>query len=88
MNEIYAGPASQLQNFFLPTMKLKEKVREGARYTRKYDPPVTPYQRVLASDGVTDDKKRALRELKATLNPFALRREIEHRLKLTFNSSW
>jgi hypothetical protein len=36
-------------NFFLPVVKLKEKVRHGQKVTKKYDAPQTPYQRVLAS---------------------------------------
>ncbi|HEY3412829.1 MAG TPA: transposase family protein, partial [Armatimonadota bacterium] len=35
-----------LVNFFLPSMKLLEKTREGARVRKTYDTPRTPYQRV------------------------------------------
>jgi len=34
-------------NFFLPGMKLKEKVRSGSKLTRRYDQPQTPYRRIL-----------------------------------------
>ena len=33
-------------NFFMPVVKLKEKVRHGSKVTKKYDDPQTPYQRV------------------------------------------
>lgn len=36
-------------NFFLPVMKLKEKVRVGSRVKRVYDDAQTPYTRVLSS---------------------------------------
>ena len=40
-------------NFFLPVMKLKEKVRKGSKVKRIYDKPQTPYARVLASPHVS-----------------------------------
>jgi hypothetical protein len=41
-------------NFFQPSFKLKSKLREGAKVTKKYEIPATPYERLLASDRVTD----------------------------------
>ena len=41
-------------NFFQPSFKLKSKVRDGAKVTKKYHVPATPYERLLASDRVTD----------------------------------
>ncbi len=49
MNDIYKNHWSPLQNFFLPTFKLQEKVRVGARIKKKYGTPKTPYQRVIES---------------------------------------
>ena len=48
LNELYAV-LRDYNNFFLPSLKLKEKVREGARVTRRYHPAQTPYQRLLDS---------------------------------------
>lgn len=39
-------------NFFQPSFKLKSKTRQGARVVKRYDTPVTPYQRLLASDQI------------------------------------
>lgn len=63
-------------NFFLPTMRLKEKIRDGARVTRRYEAPVTPYRRVLASPHVSRETKDALERLYGSLNPAELRRTI------------
>jgi hypothetical protein len=63
-------------NFFMPSMKLKEKVRDGARITKRYDKAQTPYQRVLDSPHVSSTVKRRLRRRYATLNPAALKRQI------------
>jgi hypothetical protein len=48
-------------NFFLPSFKLQSKIRKGARLSRKYDKPATPYERLLASDKITDEQKDQLR---------------------------
>ena len=39
------------QNLFQPSMKLSNKMRKGSRVMRHYDPPCTPWQRVLKSSG-------------------------------------
>ena len=48
-------------NFFLPVMKLREKVRVGSKTKRVYDKPQTPYARVLASPQVSAPSKAKLR---------------------------
>ena len=35
-------------NFFRPVRKLVSKERQGARVTKRYDAPMTPFQRLLA----------------------------------------
>lgn len=42
MNDLYANEWSRLQNHFRPTLRLKEKSRNGSRYTRHYSPPKPP----------------------------------------------
>jgi hypothetical protein len=76
LNDLYSVLRDYV-NFFLPSMKLKEKVRHGARVTKRYDRPQTPYQRVLASPPVSSTVKRRLRQRYAALNPAALKRDIE-----------
>lgn len=63
-------------NFFLPVMKLKEKVRVGSKVKRIYDDPQTPYARVLDSPYVSDEDKDELREAYGYLNLIELRRRI------------
>ena len=85
MNDLYANEWSQLQNHFCPTLKLKEKSREGSRYTRRYTPPETPYQRVMDSGLVPETIKRRLEDQHGDLNPFDLKRRIEAKLKRIFS---
>lgn len=82
MNDIYKNLWSPYKNFFIPCMKLKEKIRVGSRIIRKYDEPMAPYDRVMASPNVSDEKKQQLSEWMKTLNPFALKDEIDKRMTL------
>jgi hypothetical protein len=59
-------------NFFQPSFKLKSKVRVGAKVKKQYHVPATPYERLLASDRVTDECKDQLRQVFSTLDPVAL----------------
>jgi hypothetical protein len=67
---------SDYLNFFVPSMKLIEKVRDGARVKKRYDRARTPLQRVLASPEIAEKAKQDLRERAARLNPAALMRSI------------
>jgi hypothetical protein len=49
-------------NFFLPCFKLKSKTRIGAKLSKKYEAPVSPYERLLGDPRVTDAQKTELRE--------------------------
>ena len=84
MNDLYANEWSLYQNHFIPGMKLVQKHRVNARYTKKYDAPKTPYQRLLDSGHITDEVKTHLRDIHQTLNPFILKQAIETKLKRIF----
>jgi hypothetical protein len=70
-------PLRRYTNYFQPSLRLVSKQREGAKVTKRYDVGQTPYQRMLAAPEVTESMKARLREDYLTLNPAALRREIE-----------
>ncbi len=80
LNEIYAT-YRLLHNFFLPQMKLIQKTRLGAKVHKRYDEARTPYARLLASGFLSAEEEQCLRVLYRTLNPAALRRELD-RLQL------
>jgi len=75
LNDLYAL-LRDYNNFFLPSMKLKEKTRDGARVHRRYEPARTPYQRMLQSPVIPQAAKNQLRRHYRTLNPAALHRRI------------
>jgi hypothetical protein len=77
INRLYAA-WDLFNNVCLPSMKLVEKQKIGSRYVRKYDTPQTPCQRLIDSADIDEAKKTFLTELKCNLNPFNLKRQIDH----------
>jgi hypothetical protein len=63
-------------NFFQPVSKLVRKSRHGAKVYKLYDTARTPYQRLLKSGVLTEDKKRELADTYGALNPATLLKEI------------
>jgi len=84
MNEIYRDYWNPLHNFFLPSMKLKEKERNGARITKRYETPQTPYERLMLAPNVSEERKRGLKIRFKSLNPFELKAGLERKLELFF----
>ena len=76
LNELYLVLHDYV-NYFMPSMKLVEKIRDGARVRKRYDTPKTPYQRVLDAPQSDRKTKRRLKAHYATLNPAALHREVQ-----------
>lgn len=81
INALYKEAWGPLHNFFMPSMKLVKKWREGSRWKRRYDRPQTAYQRLLASGQLTSKEQRHLRDQYESLDPFELAGEVERRLK-------
>ena len=84
MNDLYKNEWRLYQNHFIPTMKLIEKTKINSKYRRKYDKPKTPYQRILESPQINEETKNKLRQVHAQLNPFALKKAIEEKLRIIF----
>lgn len=80
MNEVYRIH-NLFNNFWIPTTKLKSKVRINGKVKKKYDEPKTPYQRLLDDPTLSEEAKNKLREIYATLNPFKLRELREQKLQ-------
>lgn len=76
MNELYRV-LRLYTNFFLPSMKLKEKTRIGSRLIKKHDIPKTPYRRIIESPDISEEVKEKLMETYESLNPALLKRNID-----------
>jgi hypothetical protein len=81
INQLYKDAWGPLHNFFLPSMKLQSKWREGSRWIRRHDRPKTAYQRLRGSHQITARTKRELRDRFEALDPFLLAQDVEQRLK-------
>lgn len=85
INDLYLNEWSLFNNYFCPTLKLKEKQRINSRYIKKYELPQTPYQRLLDSKDVSDEAKKTLVTVYNSLNPFKLKRKIDDKLRAVFH---
>jgi hypothetical protein len=86
INDLYKNEWPLYNNFFCPTLKLKSKHRVKSKYVKTYEFPQTPYQRLILSETVSSEAKQKLTETFLKLNPFSLKKMIESKLKLIFNT--
>ncbi|HYM71156.1 MAG TPA: hypothetical protein VEZ44_16280, partial [bacterium] len=81
LNDLYRQELRLMMNLFQPSVKLHQKVRVGSRLRRRYDPPQTPLDRLVASGTRTAATVVALQHLRARLDPFALADTIDRKLR-------
>lgn len=86
LNDLYANELRLFKNFFQPVMKLVSKERVRGHIKRKYDYPKTPYQRIMASKDIAENKKQDLRKIYLSLNPAQLKRDIDHKLDMLYQA--
>jgi hypothetical protein len=75
-------------NYFQPSLKLLEKERRGAKVSKKYDTAKTPYQRILLSDQICQEKKDWLTVAYQTLDPVNLLAQLETLQNELWKYSW
>ena len=73
LGRLYAA-ARLYVNYFQPSFKLKEKVREGSKVKKRYHPAATPCDRLLANEHVREGFKVQLRRHRTELDPVKLLR--------------
>ena len=76
LNEYY-GLLRLHVNFFQPSTKLIEKQRNGAKVSKRYEKPQTPYKRALADNHIPDMVKEGLKQTFQELNPAQLMRDMQ-----------
>jgi hypothetical protein len=81
LNALYQEAWGPLMNFFLPGLKLERKWRERSAWKKRYEPARTAYQRLMAAGVLGRRARRELRERYESLDPFALKADVERRLK-------
>lgn len=87
LNDLYGQEWSQYQNHFRPTFKLLKREKKDGKTVKTYEKkPQTPYQRLLESAQTAEPIKAQLRAQHAGLDPFALKKSIEVKLKKFFTA--
>jgi hypothetical protein len=66
-------------NFLHPVRRLTERVRLGARVTRRYDTAQTPYRRLMAGSCLSQTASRQLTRQSKALDPMRLKLESAQR---------
>ncbi len=84
MNDLYRHELRLLQNLFLPSMKLTEKIRVGSKLKRRYDQPLTPLDRLSTCPQGDSAKLAELEKLRDGADPFELAKTIEQKLERIF----
>lgn len=82
LNDLYANEWRLYLNFFQPTMKLKEKIKDTqtGRTKKKYYEAKTPYQRLIEHRDISKEQKDMLRSVYNRLNPIELRKQIKSKV--------
>ena len=81
LNDLYLNEWRFYLNFFIPAFKLIEKKRDGAKIIKKFSSPLTPYQRLLASEQISQTKKKELTKIFNSLDPFTLEKKMKNKIK-------
>lgn len=76
LNEMYEL-LRDYNNFFMPSMRLKEKIRDGAHVAKRYHKPKTPYAMLMESPHLDNTAKERLKQRYENLNPAGLKRKID-----------
>jgi hypothetical protein len=82
LNDLYKNEWRLYFNFFVPSVKLIDKIRVRSKLIKKHDKPKTPYQRVMdaSTEHVSSETKRNLKEQFESLNPFELKKTIDKKI--------
>ena len=78
---LYKEAWGPLHNFFVPSMKLIKKWKEGSQWRRNYEPARTAYERLMDPGVLGRRGRKELRERYESLDPFKLKIDVERRLK-------
>ena len=81
LNDLYAREWGWFRNFFCPAMKHLRTEVVGSRKKRIYDKPATPFERLKACHQIDPTRLVVLQSHLNSLNPFALKRTIERKLR-------
>ena len=71
-------------NLFRPCLKLVSKIKEGHRYKKKYDRPMTPAQRVLEYPGLPAEVNARITTMLQTHDCYTLKQLVQEKTRTFF----
>lgn len=80
LNNLYMNDLTFLLNYFLPSMKLISKHRQGSKIKKIHDSPKTPFQRLYESKYIDETKKLELYRVFVRLDPFKLQNNVNKKI--------
>jgi hypothetical protein len=86
MNDLYRNEGRTFQNFFCPTLKLKEKLRVNSKYIKEYPPPPNTLSAIAGIRSLSFRNKNRLTATFYSTSPFVLKKIIQAKLKIIFNA--
>jgi hypothetical protein len=81
MNNLYENELPLYMNLFQPSVKLLRTERKESRKNRLYSRPLTPLDRLLASEDIDQSRKKELIALRERLDPFELAETVDQKLQ-------
>jgi transposase InsO family protein len=84
INAVYRQELRVWMNLYLPSVKLKKKVRVGSKLRRVYGPAQTPLERLLESGQADKRRVAGFKRLLATLDPFDLAARVNRKLESVY----
>jgi len=81
MNSLYENELPLYMNLFQPSVKLLKTERKGSRKNRLYSRPLTPLDRLLASENLDQSQKEKLIALRESFDPFELSKTVNQKLQ-------
>jgi len=75
-------------NFFQPTLKLVNKIKNGSKTIKKYDKAKTPYQRILTCEHIQHEVKEKLTEQYKKLDPIILKTKLIELQEKLWKHAW
>ncbi len=86
LNDLYDVLVPYLLHF-VAVRRMIKKEKLASRYKRVYERhPKTPYQRILEHESISESAKKRLKAEHAKLNPLVLKREMDRRLKIVYDT--
>jgi len=81
LNDLYLTEWRFYLNFFIPSFKLIDKKRNDSKIIKIFDPPKTPYQRLIESPFISKAKKKELIKIFTSLDPYKLENNMKNKIK-------